>query len=717
MTVENLEINVKTNVSGSSTKTITSLADALGKLETKAAALTGLSNLHALASAMQSISRSSVRASAFSGMAKGIENLSATLKTITNDDIARLTAIANTLRGLNNVDLGGLGNAQNISKAASNLHETARGIDKVASSADKAQGPLGNFVASLKRIAFYRLIRTVIKEISQAFQEGLENAYEWSRVTGGELAPALDRIASASQQMKNQFGALLGELLVQLEPLLVQLIKLVTLLAQAFTWLFAVLGGKDEYLVANDVTTSWKEADKAAKAYKNTILGFDEINRLNDPNGGSGNSTPNYGDMFHYEKVNGFKMPDLRKWAIPLLGNIGGLNSGLQTVKESIGELVNGSPYTVQIGAVWGMKAREAINGLKSELDGLMAKSPFLVKISALVSDTWENTIADLKADILSLINHEYNVKFGAEELPSFAEVMAGIWDSIKELLGISPVKIGVEIEDPMPQAAPMLDSVIQHMRDKAAEMSGIMREMFGGPIEHMRQSVAAMTETVRSGLESSGNNVVDFANETSRDMGSWAERVGTKVHEAITAVQTMTADGLDNAYANYKGFAEATGQTVPNWHSTKKTQQNLALGLGVASAVATAFMLSSSFKQSGGSSKNSFADLVANARADGGFVPDGQLFLAREAGPELVGTIGGHTAVANNDQIVEGISHANEGVVTAVYAMASAVVNAIENKNSDIAVDGASLARALYAPMRNEERRRGGSLVVGGVY
>ena len=34
-----------------------------------------------------------------------------------------------------------------------------------------------------------------------------------------------------------------------------------------------------------------------------------------------------------------------------------------------------------------------------------------------------------------------------------------------------------------------------------------------------------------------------------------------------------------------------------------------------------------------------------------------GQLFLAREAGPELVGTIGRQTAVANNEQIVRGIA------------------------------------------------------------
>ena len=43
---------------------------------------------------------------------------------------------------------------------------------------------------------------------------------------------------------------------------------------------------------------------------------------------------------------------------------------------------------------------------------------------------------------------------------------------------------------------------------------------------------------------------------------------------------------------------------------------------------------------------------------ASGGFPDIGQLFLAREAGPEMVGTIGGNTAVANNDQIVEGIQN-----------------------------------------------------------
>ncbi len=49
---------------------------------------------------------------------------------------------------------------------------------------------------------------------------------------------------------------------------------------------------------------------------------------------------------------------------------------------------------------------------------------------------------------------------------------------------------------------------------------------------------------------------------------------------------------------------------------------------------------------------------------ADGGLVSAGQVFVAREAGPELVGTFGAKSAVMNNSQIVEAVSR---GVYNAV--------------------------------------------------
>ena len=61
----------------------------------------------------------------------------------------------------------------------------------------------------------------------------------------------------------------------------------------------------------------------------------------------------------------------------------------------------------------------------------------------------------------------------------------------------------------------------------------------------------------------------------------------------------------------------------------------------------------------------------------NGGLPPVGELFIAREAGPELVGKIGSHTAVANNNQIVEGIkAGVYEAVSMAMANMGSSNVN-----------------------------------------
>lgn len=79
----------------------------------------------------------------------------------------------------------------------------------------------------------------------------------------------------------------------------------------------------------------------------------------------------------------------------------------------------------------------------------------------------------------------------------------------------------------------------------------------------------------------------------------------------------------------------------------------------------------------------------------DGGFVDQGQLFIAREAGAEMVGSIGRKTAVANNDQIVEGITAgvtvANDGVIAAIYAL----LNAVEDKDMSISIGDDVIGRS----------------------
>lgn len=84
---------------------------------------------------------------------------------------------------------------------------------------------------------------------------------------------------------------------------------------------------------------------------------------------------------------------------------------------------------------------------------------------------------------------------------------------------------------------------------------------------------------------------------------------------------------------------------------------------------------------------------------ADGGFPNDGQLFLAGESGPEFVGSMGGHTAVANNDQIVEGI---REGVESAMakqnelLRQQNELLKALLEKESTSEISVSSISQAI---------------------
>lgn len=96
---------------------------------------------------------------------------------------------------------------------------------------------------------------------------------------------------------------------------------------------------------------------------------------------------------------------------------------------------------------------------------------------------------------------------------------------------------------------------------------------------------------------------------------------------------------------------------------------------------------------------------------ADGGFVDQGQLFIAREAGAEMVGSIGRRTAVANNDQIVEGIATAtregNEDLINALYAVAQQIIAEMRNQDGGSG-GGYDFDRAVASAQRRNARMYG---------
>lgn len=100
---------------------------------------------------------------------------------------------------------------------------------------------------------------------------------------------------------------------------------------------------------------------------------------------------------------------------------------------------------------------------------------------------------------------------------------------------------------------------------------------------------------------------------------------------------------------------------------------------------------------------------------AEGGFPEQGQMFIAREAGAEMVGNIGRRTAVANNDQIVAGIAggvaEANEEQ-NALLREQNSLLRAILEKDTGTYLDGKSLTNSV----EKYQRERGRAMIVGGV-
>lgn len=90
---------------------------------------------------------------------------------------------------------------------------------------------------------------------------------------------------------------------------------------------------------------------------------------------------------------------------------------------------------------------------------------------------------------------------------------------------------------------------------------------------------------------------------------------------------------------------------------------------------------------------------------AKGGFPNVGEMFIAREAGPEMVGRIGSRSVVANNDQIVEGISRG-------VYEAVVAAMKANGGNNGEQSVRVYLDSREITSSVERRQHERGVSIM-----
>lgn len=174
-------------------------------------------------------------------------------------------------------------------------------------------------------------------------------------------------------------------------------------------------------------------------------------------------------------------------------------------------------------------------------------------------------------------------------------------------------------------------------------------------------------------------------------------------------------SNGLDKVTSNWNKLKSGNHTTkltaTASWSKDAKkdleddmNKQNLTIKVK-AQVKSTEYASSQQHKNAmGGVFKNGSWRPVQNYAAGG--VPDqGQMFIAREAGPELVGTLGGATAVMNNDQIVSSVS-------AGVYKAVLAAMGGIQSTTNVVLEGDAAKLFKVVQKYGNDYQRRTGNTV-----
>lgn len=137
------------------------------------------------------------------------------------------------------------------------------------------------FVSVLKmigRLTLYRMIRSMIKQVTEGFKTGIDDMYQYSKTFNGEYARSMDQLASANLSYKNSIGAIMAPLINLVTPWIDSFVDKLIEINNTIAMVFAGLAGKSTYSKAVRVTTEYAEA--ANKASENTSKVTDKVEEL-----------------------------------------------------------------------------------------------------------------------------------------------------------------------------------------------------------------------------------------------------------------------------------------------------------------------------------------------------------------------------------------------------------------------------------------------------
>ena len=598
--------------------------------------------------------------------------------------------------------------------------------------------------------------------------EGIQNMAKGSE----RFNKTMSILATNMLWVKNIVATTLAPVLNALAPIADALSEKFYNLANKVGMFFARMLGQKTFTVAkktqvdyaaslDKTSSSTNKATQSAKEYQKTIAGFDEINLLNKQSQTSDNtsasdsyttptgdfetlpitdSVSSFADKLKeaWEKADftgiGESLADKLNTQIDKVNNID-WDETKNKVNTKIAGLTNGLNAFINK-TKWGEMGQNLANGFNTALSGInTALSNFDFKgtgksIGEFLKETiknidWKEVGAFLHNIITGLFDTIAGFFEGITDPEAGEDMTSGIKDFLDGLdiggifeswinsivaqanfvtvlfdsIGEEFEKFGVWFEEKCTEWGNKVDEFWKSVGDEISQtwtdFTDSIKESWNECGEEIKGAWDDFTTSIKDGWSEftgwikgkwdSFKSWVDKKVEKAKDVGS---TIVDKLKEGIGDIWSKVKDKFENFTTKIKNFF--SGKSLLNIKVTSEDRDFMGTTIKVP--------------------KLSYY-------ATGGHPQSGEMFVARENGiPEMVGRMGNRTTVANNDQIVEGVS---SGVAAAVYRVMSEVMSVRHEQpitvNNRVTLDGKIVYENVVSQHNSEVKRTGTSpLLVG---
>lgn len=626
------------------------------------------------------------------------------------------------------------------------------GVLKKAASSLLGFGKSGKSVSGMLRTiglsARFMFASFIIRGSLDSAKEGMQNLAQYSQITNRSISTLM----SSLTQLKNALATAFAPVLNTITPALDFLIQKVVAAVNAVGQLTSALTGQSSFIQAERINLDYaaclgenadaaNEARKANERLRKTILGFDEINQLND------NSTTDSG--ISSGSASGGEISPLDMFETK------GIDSAISDFAQKIRDAWGMADFT-EIGTIVGTKLNNALRRINWDeikstatrisrsiatfLNGGIASADWYLVGNTLAQGLntvigfghefvntfdWSNFGIALSSGVNGLVQ---NVEWETAAA-TFSTGLEGILDSISTFIENTDWKnLGKKIASFFATIdwPGISRSTFRAIGSALGGLSAFIVGLFGDAVAGAKQFIIGhFTESGKWTWEGFKKGVLDVFS----GIGAWINnnifqpfikgfQNAFGIHSPSTV---MAAQGKYIIEGLYRGILDKKDKLL-NWFKELPGKITSSIGnlWGIGKNAIQSFVNGFSSiripmphinwnwnKVNFGSSSFSIPSFNLKWYASGGFPNTGELFMANENGPEMIGKMGSRNVVANNKQIAEGIENAVVRGMTKVMMMHSTN----QGKNATVVdthlyLDGREIARSVKKAFDNDDYR-----------